>query len=71
MHEEDNHDEQRPLIIAVGGVDSTNAHKWLAAGADGVGIGSAIYRPGWGAEKVYDLTIRLQKSLDLHSNSND
>jgi 2-dehydro-3-deoxyphosphogalactonate aldolase len=33
-------------IWAVGGVDSNNAAGWLAAGAEGVALGGALYRPG-------------------------
>lgn len=33
-------------IWAVGGVDAANARKWLTAGAEGVALGGALYRPG-------------------------
>jgi len=33
-------------IWAVGGVDVTNARDWLDAGAEGVALGGALYRPG-------------------------
>lgn len=33
-------------VLPVGGIDATNMQPWLAAGAAGFGIGSAIYRPG-------------------------
>jgi 2-dehydro-3-deoxyphosphogalactonate aldolase len=33
-------------IWAVGGVDAANARDWLAAGAEGVALGGALYRPG-------------------------
>jgi 2-dehydro-3-deoxyphosphogalactonate aldolase len=33
-------------IWAVGGVDPNNAAGWLAAGAEGVALGGALYRPG-------------------------
>jgi 2-dehydro-3-deoxyphosphogalactonate aldolase len=33
-------------IWAVGGVDPKNAAGWLDAGAEGVALGSALYRPG-------------------------
>jgi 2-dehydro-3-deoxyphosphogalactonate aldolase len=33
-------------IWAVGGVDRANAPDWLAAGAEGVALGGALYRPG-------------------------
>ena len=39
-------------IWAVGGVDITNARDWLAAGAEGVALGGALYRPGLDASEV-------------------
>jgi 2-dehydro-3-deoxyphosphogalactonate aldolase len=33
-------------VFAVGGVDPTNMPNWRAAGANGFGIGSALYKPG-------------------------
>lgn len=39
-------------VLAVGGAGPENFAKWFAAGADGFGIGTAIYRPGDSAETV-------------------
>jgi 2-dehydro-3-deoxyphosphogalactonate aldolase len=39
-------------IWAVGGVDATNARDWLGAGAEGVAVGGALYRPGVGPAEV-------------------
>ena len=39
-------------VYAVGGVDETNLGEWLAAGATGFGVGSALYRPGMTAAEV-------------------
>lgn len=39
-------------LYAVGGVSAANMGDWLAAGASGFGIGSAIYRPGDSAVDV-------------------
>jgi len=39
-------------VYAVGGVGPAELATWLAAGADGFGIGGEIYRPGDSAEKV-------------------
>lgn len=36
----------RTLLLPVGGVAVDNMAQWRAAGADGFGIGSALYRPG-------------------------
>lgn len=33
-------------VWAVGGVDAVNAGEWLAAGAQGLAVGSSLYRPG-------------------------
>ena len=34
------------MVLPVGGVHPGNVAAWQAAGADGLGIGSALYRPG-------------------------
>jgi 2-dehydro-3-deoxyphosphogalactonate aldolase len=34
------------MMLPVGGVDHTTIPAWRAAGADGYGVGSALYRPG-------------------------
>ena len=34
------------LVYAVGGADSSNFAAWRAAGADGFGLGTAVYAPG-------------------------
>jgi 2-dehydro-3-deoxyphosphogalactonate aldolase len=39
-------------VLPVGGIDTSNMAGWRAAGAVGFGIGSAIYKPGDGAETV-------------------
>lgn len=39
-------------IWAVGGVDAENAGAWLAAGAEGVALAGALYRPGMEAGEV-------------------
>ena len=39
-------------VYAVGGVDVGNVGEWMAAGTDGFGIGSALYKPGMGADEV-------------------
>ncbi|UOM35077.1 2-dehydro-3-deoxy-6-phosphogalactonate aldolase [Acuticoccus sp. I52.16.1] len=33
-------------LVVTGGVDAGNIGEWMAGGADGVGIGSALYKPG-------------------------
>lgn len=39
-------------VYAVGGAEADSFPEWLAAGADGFGIGSALYRPGLDAAEV-------------------
>lgn len=42
----------RVPVIAVGGMEPTGVPSWLAAGATGLGLGSALYRPGMTADDV-------------------
>lgn len=39
-------------VFAVGGAGPENFSEWIAASADGFGIGSAIYKPGMSPEDV-------------------
>jgi 2-dehydro-3-deoxyphosphogalactonate aldolase len=39
-------------VYAVGGVGPANFAAWIAAGADGFGIGTALYTPGASADEV-------------------
>ena len=39
-------------MLAVGGITPQNMAEWRAAGADGFGLGSNLYRPGKSAEAV-------------------
>jgi 2-dehydro-3-deoxyphosphogalactonate aldolase len=47
------------LLYPVGGIDAENIAAYRRAGADGFGVGSAIYRPGTGPEAVADAARRL------------
>jgi 2-dehydro-3-deoxyphosphogalactonate aldolase len=40
------------LLLPVGGIHTSNMRDYLAAGANGFGIGSALYRPGATAAEV-------------------
>ena len=40
------------LLYAVGGVGIDNFAEWRAAGVDGAGLGSALYKPGQNASQV-------------------
>lgn len=46
-------------IYAVGGADTSNFSDWLAAGATGFGIGTALYRPG----QSPDVTARAAEAI--------
>ena len=39
-------------VLAVGGINPGNMGPWVAAGADGFGLGSALYKPGATAAQV-------------------
>ncbi|WP_432255588.1 2-dehydro-3-deoxy-6-phosphogalactonate aldolase [Limimaricola sp. AA108-03] len=39
-------------IYAVGGAGASNFRDWIAAGADGFGLGTALYTPGLAVEEV-------------------
>ncbi|MEM8869491.1 MAG: 2-dehydro-3-deoxy-6-phosphogalactonate aldolase [Pseudomonadota bacterium] len=39
-------------VYAVGGADPSNFAEWIAAGADGFGLGSYLYKPGRPAAEV-------------------
>jgi 2-dehydro-3-deoxyphosphogalactonate aldolase len=39
-------------VVAVGGIDALNLEPWFAAGANAVGTGSSLYRPGDDAATV-------------------
>ena len=47
------------LLVPVGGVDADNIAAYLAASANGFGIGSALYKPGLPAQTVADNARRL------------
>ncbi len=51
-------------LHAVGGVGVDNMAEWIAAGADGFGIGSALYRPGTRAEEVAKHAESLVRAYD-------
>lgn len=47
------------LVFAVGGAGPENFDQWIAASADGFGIGSALYKPGMTARDVADQARRI------------
>ena len=50
-------------LWAVGGVDAGNAGSWFAAGAEGVALGGALYKPGRSAAEVRTAAKRLLAAL--------
>ena len=53
-------------LVAVSGVDASNAIEYLDAGAIAIGVGSALYRPGDGADLVADRARALFGVLDRY-----
>lgn len=51
-------------VLAVGGAGPENFAQWFAAGADGFGIGTAIYRPGDSAETVSEKANTIVAEYD-------
>jgi len=46
-------------VYAVGGAGPENFNDWIAASADGFGLGSALYKPGLSAAEVADRARRI------------
>ncbi len=51
-------------VLAVGGTDASNIAEWVAAGTDGFGIGSAVYKPGMTPADVADAAGALVRAFD-------
>lgn len=47
------------LVYAVGGAGPENFGDWIAASADGFGLGSALYKPGFTAAEVGQRAIAI------------
>ncbi len=56
-------------IYMVGGVGPDNFGEYLAAGADGFGIGTGIYKPGYTAEQVANAAKALVSAYDSAKSS--
>lgn len=50
-------------VLVVGGVGPDSLAPWLAAGADGFGLGSGLYRPGQSAELTLERARAYQAAL--------
>lgn len=51
-------------ILAVGGIYSEALAPWLAAGTDGFGIGTELYKPGMSAEEVGKRAEQIVAAFD-------
>lgn len=51
-------------VLAVGGAGPENFAEWKAAGADGFGIGSALYKPGFTADDIRQRAMRMVAVYD-------
>jgi len=54
-------------VLPVGGIDAASLVPWLAAGARGFGIGSALYKPGLSAAEVATRARVLMAALPKNS----
>ena len=50
-------------ILAVGGAGAHNLPEWLQAGAEGFGIGSELYKPGFSADQVFATATQIVSAL--------
>jgi 2-dehydro-3-deoxyphosphogalactonate aldolase len=51
-------------ILVVGGVTPDSVSRWLAAGADGFGLGSGLYRPGQSASETAEKARAYVKAVE-------
>lgn len=51
-------------VLAVGGAGADNFAEWAAAGANGFGIGTAIYQPGDSADTVREKAAKIVAAYD-------
>ncbi|WP_170333484.1 2-dehydro-3-deoxy-6-phosphogalactonate aldolase [Ruegeria arenilitoris] len=52
------------LVFAVGGAGPDNFGDWIKAGADGFGIGSALYKPGMDVHEIADHAQKIVAAYD-------
>lgn len=51
-------------VLAVGGAGPENFAEWKAAGADGFGIASALYKPGYSAAEISERAAKVVAAYD-------
>ncbi|MEM6409220.1 MAG: 2-dehydro-3-deoxy-6-phosphogalactonate aldolase, partial [Pseudomonadota bacterium] len=51
-------------VYMVGGVGPDGFAEWKAAGADGFGIGSALYKPGRSADEISTIAKDMVAAYD-------
>jgi len=51
-------------VLAVGGAGPENFAEWRAAGANGFGIGSALFKPGYSADDVRERAALMVATYD-------
>jgi 2-dehydro-3-deoxyphosphogalactonate aldolase len=54
-------------VYIVGGAGPDNFRDWFAAGADGFGIGTALYKPGRSVEEVASVAKKMVEAYDVGS----
>ena len=52
------------LVFAVGGAGPDNFRDWIRAGADGFGIGSALFKPGMSVTEIADRAGKIVAAYD-------
>lgn len=56
-------------VFAVGGAGPDNFSQWLSAGADGFGIGSALFKPGTPTDQIATQAARIVAAFDAALNT--
>ncbi len=51
-------------VYAVGGAGPANFAQWIAAGASGFGLGTALYTPGLSVDEVVSRAVAIVKAYD-------
>jgi 2-dehydro-3-deoxyphosphogalactonate aldolase len=51
------------IVCAVGGVGPHNCRQWIDAGVQGLGIGSACFKPEWSLDEIKSNTSKLLEAL--------